>query len=124
MRLLLDAHSFLWWVTASERLTETARNAITDSHNDVVIGIGALWEIGIKRTLGKVHFPFDFEEVLGAENFGILPIAFTHLSVLDRLPLHHRDPFDRLLISQSLAERIPIVTGDREFAAYGVGIIW
>jgi PIN domain nuclease of toxin-antitoxin system len=124
VRLLLDAHSFLWWVTASERLTETARNAITDSHNDVVIGIGALWEIGIKRTLGKVHFPFDFEEVLGAENFGILPIALTHMSVLDRLPLHHRDPFDRLLISQSLAERIPIVTGDRVFAAYPVEVVW
>jgi PIN domain nuclease of toxin-antitoxin system len=73
---------------------------------------------------GKDHFPFDFEGVLDAENFGILPIAFAHLHALDTLPLHHRDRFDRLLIAPSLAERIPIVTENRAFAAYLVEIVW
>jgi PIN domain nuclease of toxin-antitoxin system len=124
VRLLLDAHSLLWWVTESPRLTTTARDAIADPANDVVIGIGALWEIGIKRSLGKMHFPFDFESVLGDEAIGILPIVFAHLRVLDGLPAHHRDPFDRLLIAQALAEGIPIVTADRAFAGYGVTVVW
>lgn len=124
MRLLLDAHSFLWWVAGSARLSDAARDAIADPANDVVIGIGALWEIGIKRSLGKMHFPFDFETVLVAENFGTLPIALAHLRALDALPRLHRDPFDRLLIAQALAEGISIATGDRAFAPYGVKIIW
>jgi PIN domain nuclease of toxin-antitoxin system len=105
-------------------LTKTASDAIADPANDIAIGIGVLWEIGIKRSLGKTHFPFDFETVLGDEDFTILPIVFRHLRVLDGLPQLHRDPFDRLLIAQALAERLPIVTADRAFAGYGVTIVW
>jgi PIN domain nuclease of toxin-antitoxin system len=124
MRLLLDANSFLWWVTSSARLSEAARQAIADDANEVAVAIGSLWEIAIKRSLGKLQFPHDFETVLRDEGFSLLPIAYAHLRVLETLPLHHRDPFDRLLIAQSLAERIPIVTNDKSFASYGVEIVW
>ncbi len=124
MRLLLDANAFVWWVTDSPGLTAKARATIADAANDVVVGISALWELAIKRSLQKLHFPFDFETVLNDENFQVLAISFAHLRALDALPRHHNDPFDRLLIAQGLTEGIPIATGDRRFAAYGVQIVW
>jgi PIN domain nuclease of toxin-antitoxin system len=124
MRLLLDANAFVWWVTDSARLTAKARAAIADEANDVIVGIGALWELAIKRSLRKLHFPFDFETVLRDEDFRMLAIGFPHLSALGALPQHHHDPFDRLLIAQALVEGIPIATADRRFAAYGVQIVW
>jgi len=92
--------------------------------NEVVVAIGALWELAIKRSFQKLHFPFDFETVLREENFQVLPISFAHLHAFDALPRLHRDPFDRMMIAQALAEGIPIATGDRVFAAYGVQVIW
>ena len=124
MRLLLDANAFLWWVTDSPRLSAEARAAISEERNDIVVGIGALWELAIKRSLQKLHFPFDFETVLRDEDFQVLAIGFAHLRALDALPRHHNDPFDRLLIAQALVEGIPIATGDRRFSAYGVQIVW
>ncbi len=124
MRLLLDANAFVWWVTASDRLGTKARDAIADQANNVVIGIGALWELVIKRSLQRLHFPYAFETALSDEGFAVLPISFGHLRALDGLPLHHRDPFDRLLIAQALTEGIPIATSDWRFAAYGVQIVW
>ena len=124
MRLLLDANAFVWWVTSSPRLTAAARITITDDANEIEVGIGAVWELTIKRSLQKLHFPFDFETELQNESFRVLPISFAHLRVLDTLPQHHGDPFDRLLIAQALAEGIPIATADRRFAAYGVQIVW
>jgi PIN domain nuclease of toxin-antitoxin system len=124
MRLLLDANAFVWWVTSSPRLTATARAEIADGANDIAVGIGAVWELTIKRALGKLHFPFDLETELRNENFAVLPIGFAHLRKLDGLPRHHGDPFDRLLIAQALAEGLPIATADRRFAAYGVQIVW
>ena len=124
MRLLLDANAFVWWVTSSGRLTPAARAAIADENNEVFIGIGAIWELTIKRSLKKLHFPFDFEVEVQNEGFQVLAINFAHLRALDVLPLHHRDPFDRLLVAQALAEGVPIATADRRLAAYGVQVIW
>jgi PIN domain nuclease of toxin-antitoxin system len=97
---------------------------IADPNNDIVVSIASLWEIAIKRGLGKLRFLEDFEDVIVDEEFDLLSITYAHLRVLTDLPQHHRDPFDRLLISQSFAERIPVVTNDRAFAAYGVGVVW
>jgi len=124
MRLLLDANAFVWWVTDSPRLSAAPRAAIADAANDVLVGIGALWELAIKRSLQKLHFPFDFEAALRDENFQMLPISFAHMRTLDALPQHHRDPFDRLLIAQALTEGIPVATADWRFAAYGAQILW
>jgi PIN domain nuclease of toxin-antitoxin system len=88
---------------------------IGDPDNDIVVSIASLWEIAIKCTLRKLRFLEDFEEVMTDEGFALLTITYAHLRMLGDVPQHHRDPFDRLLISQSLAERIPIVTNCRAF---------
>jgi PIN domain nuclease of toxin-antitoxin system len=124
VRLLLDTNAFLWWREESPRLPTRVRDQIRDPDNDIVVSIASLWEVAIKRGLGKLQFFEDFEEVMKEEEFDLLAITHGHLRVLGDLPQHHRDPFDRLLISQCLAERIPIVTGDRAFAAYSVEIVW
>lgn len=124
MRLLLDAHTFLWWVTNSPRLSVIAREAIADDTNAVLVGIGSLWELAIKRSIGKLDFPHDFGAVLSNEAFELLPISFSHLQALEALPLQHRDPFDRLLIAQAVAENIPIVTTDKAFTRYDVRTFW
>jgi PIN domain nuclease of toxin-antitoxin system len=84
----------------------------------------ALQELAIKRSLQKLHFPFDFETALREEDFQVLAIGFAHWRALDDLPPYHRDPFNRLLIAQALVEGLPVATGDRRFAAYGVQIVW
>ena len=124
MRFLLDTNTFLWWRSGSSRLPTRVSDQIGDPNNDIVVSLASLWEIAIKRMLGKLRFLEDFEEVITDEGFVLLNITYAHLRMLGDLPQHHRDPFDRLLISQSLAERVPIITNDRAFSAYGVGIIW
>jgi PIN domain nuclease of toxin-antitoxin system len=124
MRLLLDANTLLWWRDASQRLSSRAHDEISDGQNDIVVSVATLWEIAIKRGLGKLKFDDDFAQVIHDEDFGLLAISLAHLQAFEHLPVHHRDPFDRLLIAQALAEGIPIATGDRVFAAYGVQVIW
>lgn len=124
MRLLLDTNALLWWRMGSPRLSSIASDQISNPDNDIVISIASLWEIAIKRVLGKLRFLEDFKEVMANEEFNLLSITYAHLRVLGDLPQHHRDPFDRVLISQSFAERIPIVTNDRAFTAYAVEIVW
>jgi PIN domain nuclease of toxin-antitoxin system len=124
MRLLLDAHTLIWWLTASPSLTARAHQAIADPRNEVMLGVGTLWEITIKRSLGKLRFSHALEIVVRNEGFGVIDVNFAHLRQVESLPRLHRDPFDRLLIAQSLADQLPIVTGDRAFAAYGAMLIW
>jgi len=124
MRLMLDTHVLLWWRDAARPLSRRARATIADGSNQILVSIASLWEITIKRALGKMAFPDDLEVVLHEERFGLLSISFEHLRALDRLPHLHRDPFDRILLAQSVAERLPIVSGDRRFAAYGATLIW
>src|SRR4051794_23916471 len=124
MRFLLDTHVLLWWRDASPLLSSLASAEIAAGENEVLVSIASLWEITIKRSLGKLAFAEDFETVLNEERFGLLGISFQHLRRLDTLPLLHRDPFDRLLIAQALAEDVPVVTGDAAFAAYGTKLIW
>jgi PIN domain nuclease of toxin-antitoxin system len=124
VRLLLDTNALLWWRTEAANLSAQAAKEIQDPANDIVVSVVTLWEITIKRSLGRLQFLEDFETVINDEDFVLLPIAYGHLRALDTLPFHHRDPFDRLLIAQALAEGMPIATADRVFAAYGVQIVW
>jgi len=124
VRLLLDANAFLWWRAGSRRLPIRVGDVICAPANDIVVSIVTLWEIAIKQSLGKLGFQEDFEAVMIDEDFDLLPISYRDLKALQALPLHHRDPFDRLLIAQALAEGIPIATNDPAFAAYGVQIVW
>ena len=124
MRLLIDSHAFLWWSEASSSLGSAAGSAIADPANEALISIAALWELTIKASTGKLTLPADLETMAATLGFSVLPINFVHLRHLRLLPRVHRDPFDRMMVAQALAEGIPIATGDRIFAAYGVQIVW
>ena len=124
MRLLVDSHAFLWWSEASPHLSRAARTAIADPANEVMISVAALWELTIKVSSGKLNLPEDLEMMVISHQFSVLPITFRHLRHLAILPRRHRDPFDRMMVAQALAEGIPIATSDRVFASYGVQIVW
>jgi PIN domain nuclease of toxin-antitoxin system len=128
VRVLLDTHPLLWFVLDDDRLSALARSAIIDRSNDLLISPASYWEIAIKVRLGKYTLDEDFagfwEREIVDNHWTILPITVKHASVVATLPLHHRDPFDRLLIAQAMSEEIPIVSGDRVFDRYDVTRVW
>lgn len=122
MRLLLDTHVLLWWLKDDDRLGVHVIAEIERSDNDVVVSSASAWEIAIKRALGKVKAPDDLAEQLVANNFTPLPITVEHAVAAGALPLHHRDPFDRMLVAQAQEEQLTVVTADPRFASYGVDV--
>jgi PIN domain nuclease of toxin-antitoxin system len=128
MRLLLDTHSFLWFLLDDPKLSKTAKDSIADPDNDIEISPASYWEIAIKISLNKYSLPEPYEQFMERElatnQFRILPIEPKHTATLTRLPFHHRDPFDRLIIAQAMVEQIPVISGDAAFAAYPVTCIW
>ncbi len=128
MRLLLDTHSFLWFIAGTDQLSSRARDLISDFDNEVVMSVASLWEIAIKTSLGKLRLSRPFEELIPEQleqnDFEVIGIEMRYLSELLKLPLHHRDPFDRLIIAQAVTEQIPIVSRDPAFQKYSVQLIW
>lgn len=123
MDLLLDTHAFIWWAGVDRRLAEIARAAIADAENRVVVSAVTFWEISIKRTIGKLEFRHDILRVLHQTGFESLDITARHADLAGSLPLHHADPFDRLLISQASLEGLVLVSQDRKFIPYGVPLL-
>ena len=119
MRILLDTQLVLWWLGNKRSLSKTARALISDPENAVFVSAVSLWEIWLKESLGKLRVPADFEEALAAESFENLPLTATQTRLVARLPWHHRDPFDRMLVAQACAENLTLLTADRPLAAYG-----
>ena len=128
MNLLLDTHILIWLIDGSEKLNKTARHAIEDESNSLYLIIASLWEITIKTSLGKLELGIPLEQIttnfILPSGFKILPIHFSHLLVLKDLPFHHRDPFDRMLISQAISESLTLVSEDRAFGDYTVKTLW
>ena len=128
MRLLLDTHAFLWFILADPHLSTRAKSAIEDPANDVEVSPASYWEIAIKIRLGKYILSQPYESFLESQiagnDFRILHIEPRHTALLTTLPMHHKDPFDRLLVAQALTEAVPIVSGDTALDAYGVVRIW
>ena len=128
MRLLLDSQSLLWYVDQHQLLSRPAHAAITDPQNDLLLSAASLWEISIKVGLGKltISSPFQawMEKAISDLDLSLLPITVEYADAQAKLPNHHRDPFDRMLIAQSIVENIPIVTNDAIFARYGVMSVW
>ena len=122
MRLLLDTHALLWWLADAE-LSDSARDAIAEPDNEVIVSASNAWEISIKKSLGKLSAPDDLEEQIEINGFTPLSISMVHARTAGALPRHHDDPFDRMLIAQALLEGLTIVTRDKRFAAYGVAIL-
>jgi PIN domain nuclease of toxin-antitoxin system len=128
MRLLLDTHAFLWFIQGSQNLSETARNLIEDQGNQKLLSIASLWEISIKVSTGKLDVGMTIAELVSREVYGngfeVLAIQANHLDELTKLVFHHKDPFDRLIIAQALAERMLVVTRDEAFGRYPVSLLW
>jgi PIN domain nuclease of toxin-antitoxin system len=128
VKLLLDTHTFLWFIAADPHLSAPARTVIEDGGNEVYLSVASLWEMAIKVSLGKLTLgqPFDvlIPDQLARNSIELLGITVAHTAQVVTLPFHHRDPFDRLLIAQALVGSIPIVGADAVFDAYGVTRIW
>lgn len=124
MRVLLDTHALLWWHEQSPRLSSRVRTTIADLANEIVVSIASTWEIVVKQALGKMQLAAEAHELVEEQNFELLPIRFEHLAALAALPMLHRDPFDRMLIAQAIAEGVPLVTGDRAIRPYPVTVFW
>ena len=126
MSLLLDTHAFLWWVSDDARLTARARRAIAGE--PCVLSVVSCWEMAIKASLGKLEIPLPLDrfiaDQLETNGFGLLPLGIEHAGAVAGLPFHHRDPFDRLLVTQALREEMSIVSADKVFRRYGVKRIW
>ncbi|HEX6153721.1 MAG TPA: type II toxin-antitoxin system VapC family toxin [Solirubrobacterales bacterium] len=124
LTLLLDTHVVLWWMAGErERIGKIARKAIAGG-DDVVVSAVVVWEVAIKRRLGKLDAPDDLLDQLERAGVDLLPINSRHADRVGALPLHHRDPFDRLLIAQAEIERLALVTGDDDLSQYGIQITW
>ena len=128
MKLLLDTHTFLWFVLNDPSLSPIARDLIIDSLNEICLSPATHWEIAIKISMGKYQLPGPFESWINTQiqtnDVQILPIEVAHTALVTTLPFHHKDPFDRLLISQSLVEKVSIISIDGIFDSYGVSRLW
>ncbi|NKC14239.1 MAG: PIN domain-containing protein [Gammaproteobacteria bacterium] len=123
MNLLLDTHVLLWVLINEPRLSAEARAAITDASNMVFVSAASVWEIAIKRALGKLHAPDDLNAQIIAHRFTPLSIEAEHAWYVSQLPPHHYDPFDRILIAQANCERCILVSRDKNIAAYDVRLL-
>ncbi|MEO5916178.1 MAG: type II toxin-antitoxin system VapC family toxin [Luteolibacter sp.] len=128
MNLLLDTHALIWFLEDDLQLSPIARAAISDPANRCHVSDATAWEMGIKHSLGKLEMPIPFEHLFpaGLQSLGFhsLPILHPHLHEVIRLPFHHRDPFDRLLIAQAKVGQMTLVSRDPHFANYGVSVLW
>lgn len=128
MNVLLDTHAFLWFIEGSPRLSVRARELIRDPETELVLSIASLWEIAIKASIVRLTLLRPFDELvpdqLARHEIVLSPIDVRHLFQLMHLERHHGDPFDRMLIAQAIAERLPIISGDTAFDAYPVTRMW
>ena len=128
MKVLLDTHTFLWWIANDSQLSERARTVIEDADHQLFLSAASGWEIAIKTRIGKLRLADDLHgfvsEQLRINAIQVLPIQMAHALHMATLPDHHRDPFDRMLVAQSQLEQLPILTIDPQIAQYSVTVIW
>lgn len=127
MAFLLDTHTFLWFVSGDKQLPISVRNNIKDINQSCFLSAASLWEITIKEQLGKLSLSISLQELFDfadRNQIEIIPITYDHLLTLAKLPDHHRDPFDRLIIAQAIAENLVLLTRDKELKKYKVKQQW
>jgi PIN domain nuclease of toxin-antitoxin system len=122
MRLLLDTHILIWYVIGDEQLPIAWREMIQSTQNQKIVSMASLWEIAIKTNIGKLTIEYPLDRLVPAD-FQRLPIELPHLLAYQQLPLHHRDPFDRMLIAQAQAEQLTLMTQDPTFPLYDVTLL-
>ncbi len=124
MKYIIDTHTFLWFTEGSIELSQNAKNLILDKNNQIFFSIGSLWEISIKTAIGKLEVFAEYELIiddLTGNDIEILPINFAHTVIQNKLPSHHRDPFDRIIASQATVEDIDLISTDAIFDKYFEG---
>ena len=124
MRLLLDTHAALWWLGDDERLSHEAARRLADETNQILLSAAVVWEVAIKRSLGKLIVTAEYLSLLLGAGAQPLPITLEHATAVETLPWHHRDPFDRLLVAQAMAEGASLVSHDQALRPYGVALVW
>lgn len=124
MKLLLDTHAALWWLSGDKRFGETAAGHLADADNQILLSAAVVLEVAIKRSLGKLEAPDDLAPTLIGAGALPLPITLEHAAATGELPWHHRDPFDRLLVAQANIERAVLVSRDDALHSYGVPLVW
>lgn len=127
MSNLLDTHTLIWFLNGDNQLSEKARKTIESNPSKNFISIASLWEIAIKVNMNRLEMNVDFEQIsnqLIQNNFQLLPISFEDLLILTKLPFYHRDPFDRIIISQGISTNLSIVSKDKVFEKYDVKLVW
>ena len=123
MLLLLDAHALLWWLAGDRTLSAAAARSIADPMNDVIVSAATVWEIEVKRAAGRLEAPLELVEDLARAQIDTLPFTAADAVAAARLPRHHKDPFDRMLLAQAQRLEAVIVSRDRAFAAYGIHVL-
>jgi PIN domain nuclease of toxin-antitoxin system len=128
LRSIWSEGSFIWYLQNSERLPNSVIEIINNGRNDVLLSIANVWEMAIKQSTGKLNLGVPYAsfivEQMKLNDIGLLAVSLEHLKALTSLPFHHRDPFDRLLISQAIVEDIAIVSADQAFSLYPVQVMW
>jgi PIN domain nuclease of toxin-antitoxin system len=124
VKLLLDTHALIWVLEGGRHLSKTARLAVVDPSNAILVSVVSVWEIAIKTALGRLRVPDDVLERIDRAGFLGLPLGFAETKHLAALPHHHGDPFDRMLIAQALEHGASLVTRDETIAKYRVPIVW
>lgn len=128
MKYLLDTHTLLWIITEDHKLSENAKSIYLNSDNQIYFSIASLWELAIKLSLNKITLEHSLEEFtedhITGNDIEIIDIILPHVFRVERLPFHHRDPFDRLIIAQAIEENLSIISSDRVFDLYNVRRVW
>jgi PIN domain nuclease of toxin-antitoxin system len=123
MKFLLDTHCLLWTVFEPDKLSTEAQEIIVDHNNIICVSLISLWEISIKQNIGRLDIPKEFFEVVNEGGFEILPLTMDQIKKYRTLPLHHRDPFDRMLIIQARQQKLIFITRDSEISKYDIEIV-
>lgn len=128
MKYLLDTHTFLWWNMDDPQLSLLAREILADGNNEIFLSVASAWEITIKTARGRLALPEDPAQYVASRmslhNFQALPVQIHHATQVYKLPMHHADPFDRLLIAQSQVEIMPLLSVDVDIRKYDVDVVW
>ena len=127
MNLLLDTHTVVWYITGDSRLPLSLRKKIEDSSNNCFVSMASLWEMAIKSTIGKLELQEDLGmivRIIKRSGIALLPVKIKHVLSISGLPLHHNDPFDRMIISQCQAEKLTMVSCDKQFQLYDIPLVW
>lgn len=128
MKLLLDTHTFIWLDSNPSRLSEKVRSLLQDPNNTLLLSVVSIWEMQIKTQIGKLQLSIPLAELVESQRqanmIEILPVSLSHVLAIEQLPLHHKDPFDRLLIAQANVEDATLISQDATLAKYPVQLIW